>query len=71
MDERGNVIDKQDVDSNVQEETPDSRMLGGIPKTSGSARPQKDYTPIDKYKPTGTLIYNQEMFEKIGKKIGI
>jgi len=72
LDERGNVIDKQNQDSNDQEDTPDSRMLNGVPsQKTGSSKTQKDYTPIDKYKPTGNLIYNQEMFEKIGKKVGM
>ena len=30
---------------------------------------QKQYTPIDKYKPTGNMIYNPEYFEKLEKKV--
>jgi Family of unknown function (DUF5759) len=76
LDERGNVIDKQDPESAGKDENPDSRMFseqrGDYVNTSkpGSAKQQKDYKSIDSYKPTGTLVYNQEMFEKLGKKIG-
>lgn len=66
LDEKGNVIDrlsKEDDDPNTKifndKQTPTQ-------KVSTNA---KQYTPIDKYKPTGNFVYNQEMFEKLGKKI--
>jgi hypothetical protein len=73
LDERGNIVDKQDPEAMEKEETLDSRMFSDHRPGSATAKTkvQKEYTPIDKYKPTGTLIYNQEMFERIGKKIGI
>jgi hypothetical protein len=76
LDERGNVVDKQDPESERKDENPDTRMFSDqrgenvVGTKSGAARSQKDYKSIDTYKPTGTLVYNQEMFEKIGKKIG-
>jgi hypothetical protein len=30
---------------------------------------QKQFTPIDKYKPTGNMVYNAELFEKLEKKV--
>ena len=30
---------------------------------------KKEYTPLDQYKPTGNLVYNQDMFDKIDKKM--
>ena len=30
---------------------------------------QKQYTPIGSYKPTGNLVYNNEFFEKIEKRL--
>ena len=66
LDEKGNVIDQQDQDD---EDDPNSKMLntGGTKPTT--QKDQKQYTPIDKYKPTGNLVYNPEMFEKIEKKV--
>jgi len=31
--------------------------------------PTKVFTPVDKYKPTGNLVYNPEYFEKLEKKV--
>ena len=35
----------------------------------GVQKGKKEYTPLDQYKPTGNLVYNQEMFDKLEKKI--
>jgi hypothetical protein len=59
MDEHGQVVDKDDP------EEKDSKLISD--KTPGKT--QKEYTPIGKYKPTGNLVYNPEIFEKIEKKI--
>ena len=40
-----------------------------IVKSEINKKDQKQYTPIGQYKPTGNLIYNEEMFEKLEKKI--
>jgi len=31
-------------------------------------KPKKDYTPIQSYKPSGNLIYNDELLNKLGNK---
>jgi len=60
VDERGQIIEKND-----KEEIEDTnKMLHSIP-----TKTQKEYTPIDKYKPTGNLIYNPEMFKGIEKRV--
>lgn len=66
LDERGNVIDNVDKDDN----DPNSKIMNDKqnPLQKGGA-PTKQYTPIDQYKPTGNLVYNQEMFEKLEKKM--
>ena len=77
LDERGQVIDKTTIENEMIDENPNSKMLNirgggnsGINNINGHAKPgQKEYTPIGKYKPTGNLVYNPEMFEKIEKKI--
>ena len=67
LDEKGNIIDKMQEE---EEKEPDmnSKLFNdkqnNLQKSGG-----KQYTPIDKYKPTGNLVYNPEMFEKIEKKV--
>ena len=34
----------------------------------GSKGPKKEYTPINSYKPSGNLIYDDELLNKIGDK---
>jgi hypothetical protein len=36
---------------------------------NGQKKDSRQFTPIDKYKPTGNLVYHPEMFEKIEKKV--
>ena len=36
---------------------------------SAPKKEQKQYTPIDKYKPTGKFVYNPDILEKIDKRI--
>lgn len=63
INEKGQVIETKDSSQNEQEEssmTPDERLLSNenVVKT-------KQYTPINKYKPSGHLVYNPDIFEKI------
>ena len=74
LDERGQVVDKSDPENvMIEGNDHDSKLLnmrGGPNGQAGPAKPgQKEYTPIGKYKPTGNLVYNPEMFEKIEKKV--
>jgi hypothetical protein len=34
-----------------------------------SGKNQRQYTPINQYKPTGNLVYNPELLENLEKKI--
>jgi len=66
LDEKGNVLEVKDS----KEEDPNSSILND--KSSGpqnGKKDQKQYTPIGSYKPTGNLVYNPEMFEKLEKKV--
>ncbi len=58
VDEHGKIIEK------TEEEKAETEK-----KTVNSGKLQKEYTPINKYKPTGNLVYNPDMFEKIEKKV--
>jgi len=68
LDEKGNVIEVKGEDA---DDNPNSKMLnergGGGVDTGG--KDKKQYTPIGSYKPTGNLVYKQEIFDKLEKKI--
>lgn len=68
LDEKGNVLEIKGEDT---DENPNSKMLnergGGGGDTGG--KDKKQYTPIGSYKPTGNLVYKQEIFDKLEKKI--
>lgn len=65
VDEKGNVLE---IKGENKEENINSGMIQD--KTVDvNKKDQKNYTSIKSYKPGGHLIYNQEMFEKIEKKI--
>jgi hypothetical protein len=61
IDERGNIISKK-------EDTDDPNVKASADKAQAQKN-GKQYTPIDNYKPTGNLVYNKEMFEKLEKKV--
>jgi hypothetical protein len=71
IDERGNIVDKPESDTlGVDANDPNARVLnmsgdkGAIQKPHG-----KNFTPIHTYKPTGNMVYNPEIFEKLEKKV--
>lgn len=67
IDEKGNIIDKNDDENQNESNDPNSKLFND--KQNNLQKAQKQYTPINNYKPTGNLVYNNEMFEKIEKKI--
>jgi hypothetical protein len=68
LDEKGNIVDK--IDPKEQSDNPNSRILNERNGNGGaSQKEQKQYTPIQTYKPTGNLVYNQDFFDKIEKKV--
>jgi hypothetical protein len=64
IDEKGNLIQK---DEDVESNDPNSKMFND--KQNPLQKNGKVYTPINEYKPTGSLVYKPEMFEKIEKKV--
>jgi len=58
LDESGRVVEKTEDEAEERNNS----------KTITDKKQQKDYTPIAKYKPTGNLVYNSEMFEQIEKR---
>jgi hypothetical protein len=65
LDERGNIIGKK----GEEEENADTTKI--VNDKNQPQKNQKQYTPIDNYKPTGNLIYGKEMFEKLEKKVNM
>ena len=68
LDEKGNVIDKVDNDNennldngllNQPGENPDNKII----------KNGKEYSSIKDYKPTGNLVYGDDMMNKLEKKI--
>lgn len=64
LDERGNVIEKLDENIEIDSHDPNVRLM-----QANTKKEQRQFTPIDKYKPTGNLVYNPEFFEKLEKKV--
>lgn len=68
LDEKGNIVDR--TNPKEQSDNPNSRILNERNANGGaSQKEQKQYTPIQTYKPTGNLVYNQDFFDKIEKKV--
>jgi len=66
IDEKGNILETK----NEEPEDINSKMFND--RANGNGEPKKDqkqYTPIGSYKPTGKLVYGQEVFDKIEKKV--
>jgi hypothetical protein len=64
IDEKGNIIEKEEEENNND---PNSKVLNDGKNSNGKEK--KEYKPINQYKPTGNLVYNPEMFEKLEKKV--
>lgn len=68
LDEKGNVLERKDQTEDIND--PNSGIINsGYDSKPDSKKDVRQFTPIDKYKPTGSLVYNPDMFEKIEKKV--
>ena len=67
IDEKGNILHKPDGENDESNGDPNSKIFND--KHNPLQKGQKQYTPVNQYKPTGKLVYNPEMFEKIEKKM--
>lgn len=70
IDEKGNIISKSgdDDDDNDNNQDHNSKLFNDK-QNNPLQKNGKQYTPINQYKPTGNLVYNPELFEKIEKKV--
>jgi hypothetical protein len=65
IDEKGNIINTNEEEA--EEGDMNSKLFND--KQNTMQKGKKEYTPINQYKPTGNLVYNPEMFEKLEKKV--
>ena len=64
LDEKGTVLEKLDENIEIESHDPNVRLA-----QMNTKKEQRQFTPIDTYKPTGNLVYHADMFEKIEKKV--
>ena len=64
VDEYGNVKERREDDAAADDTTPTSSSA-----SAAAAAGHREFTPIDKYKPTGNLVYAPEMLETIERKV--
>jgi hypothetical protein len=67
VDQYGNLVKKgenADEEENINSKLFNDKSGGGTLQ-----KEQKQYTPIDQYKPSGNLVYKPEHFQKIEKKV--
>ena len=67
LDEKGNIKKKAEEDD-ADDNDVNSIMLNDKQPTQGT-KSQKQYTDTKDYKPTGKLVYNQDMLERLEKKV--
>ena len=72
IDENGKKIDEQqqDNDRKVEITNPNEIMLkqNTANNSQENSKQKKEYTPIKSYRPSGTLIYDDEVLDKISNK---
>lgn len=66
LDEKGNIVEKLEESKEVESHDPNVRLFN---KNKAEEEKKKSYTPIDEYKPSGNMIYNQDLFRKLEKKV--
>ena len=69
VDQYGNLVKKgenADDEENINSKLFNDKSGGGTLQ-----KEQKQYTPIDQYKPSGNLVYKPEHFQKIEKKVTV
>jgi hypothetical protein len=68
INERGQVVKDGESGKNAIENG-DAAMMQGASAPPAVAAKEKNYTSIKHYKPTGNLVYDSDIFEKIEKKV--
>jgi hypothetical protein len=73
IDEYGQRVENQEEtnDNNIltiEPSDPNDFILNRNNNQQKDNKPKKEYTPIKSYKPSGNLVYNDEILDKIGNK---
>lgn len=69
IDEKGNIKEQIQDSEELTVEDPNSGLFND--NTNIQQKEKKVYTPINDYKPTGSMVYKDDMFNKIEKKMNI
>jgi hypothetical protein len=75
IDKFGNYVSEADEASDAAAGGGDANAMmlynkkGAAAATAAAKKPAGDFKPIASYKPTGNLIYNQELFKKIEDRV--
>lgn len=69
LDEQGNVVERLDNGKETPEDINAGLFNGNRQVVDAPNKTAKQFTPIDQYKPTGNLVYNKEIFDKLEKKV--
>ena len=59
---------EEDTDANVEPDNPNDYLLKKNDDVN-KEKQKKEYKPINTYKPSGNLLYNDEILNRIGKKL--
>ena len=68
VDELGRVVNTKQNEFVEDSNDPNSKILNNGQENPND-KPKKIYTSVDQYQPTGKLVYNPDIFEKIEKKV--
>lgn len=60
--------DTQDNKPNYEPSNPNDYMFNTKEQTAQGKQQKKNYTPINSYKPSGNLVYEEDLLNKIGDK---
>jgi hypothetical protein len=60
--------DTQDNKTNYEASNPNDYMFNNKEQIAQGKQQKKNYTPINSYKPSGNLVYEEDLLNKIGDK---
>jgi len=67
--EKIDETDNQDDKSNYEPTNPNDYMFNNKEQINQTKQQKKNYTPINSYKPSGNLVYGEELLNKIEDKV--
>lgn len=72
INEYGQLIEVEDGENKTttEPENPNEYLLRKNEEMNAKEKQKKEYTPIKSYKPSGNLLYNDEILNRIGTKLG-